>query len=192
VTRALIGLVLLGLALPAARPVLAQNTNDPREAKTTGKSDWEIQEEQRNFNDGEVALPATPRAENLIEFFPSSASSFRFFVDAASLSVGDGLVRYTLVARSSSGYENVSYEGMRCSANMIRVYARLNGSAWSREPGSDWKPIPPKTVQRWHNDLRDRYFCPIHAGILTRAEGLDALRRGGHPCASGTGNSERY
>lgn len=183
---------LLGLLMAAALPVAAQNTNDPRDAKTGGKSDWERAEEERNFKDGEVPLPAAPKPENLIEFFPTSATSFRFFIDAASLSVDDGLIRYTLIARSSSGYDNVSYEGMRCRVNQLRVYARLNGGTWSRETGSEWKPIEPRTVQRWHNDLRDRYFCPIRAAVLTRAEGLDALRRGGHPFASGTGNSERY
>ena len=183
---------LLGLIVAAALPAFAQNTNDPRDAKTGGKSDWERAEEERNFKDGEMTLPPAPKPENLIEFFPSSASSFRFFVDSASLFVGDGLIRYTLVARSSSGYDNVSYEGMRCRVNMIRLYARLNNGKWSRETQSEWKPIEAKSVQRWHNELRDRYFCPIHASILSKAEGLDALRRGGHPLVKGAGNPERY
>ena len=108
---------LLGLLVAAALPVLAQNTNDPRDAKTGGKSDFERAEEERNFKDGEVPLPAAPRPENLVEFFPAAATSFRFFIDAASLSVEDGLIRYTLVARSASGYDNISYEGMHPSAD---------------------------------------------------------------------------
>ena len=87
--RALVG-VLIAAALPAA----AQNINDPREAQTGGKTDWERAEEERNFKEGELALPAAPRPENLVEFFPSAATRFRFFIDAASLSVEDGLIRW--------------------------------------------------------------------------------------------------
>jgi hypothetical protein len=180
-------LLLLAAALPAA----AQNTNDPRDAKTTGKSDWEIQEEERNWKEGEVKLPAAPQPGNLIEFTAGPASSFRFFVDSASVTVDRDVVRYTLVARSSSGFENVSYEGLRCKANMFRVYAHLNGGNWSRSPG-DWKPIEPRTLQRWHNELRNRYFCPFSLSIQSAAEGLDALRRGGHPMARNAGSPDRY
>jgi hypothetical protein len=37
-------------------------------------------------------------------------------------------------------------------------------------------------MQRWHNELRRRYFC-VHynAPVLDTAEALDALKRGGHP-----------
>lgn len=183
---------LLCLLVTAALPASAQNTNDPRDAKTGGKGDYERQQEERNFKDLKVALPAAPKPENLIEFFPIASSRFRFFVDAASLFVSEGLIRYTLIARSSSGYDNVSYEGLRCRADLFRVYARFNDGRWSREADSDWKPIESQSVQRWHNELRDRYFCPIHASILSKAEGLDALRRGGHPLVKGAGNPERY
>lgn len=173
--------ILLLLAVALALPAAAQNTNDPREFKGQGKSDWEIEQERRDFREGAVKLPAIPKPGNLIEFFPSSASSFRFFIDPDSLSVGEGIVRYTLVARSSSGYDNVSYEGMRCGANSVRVYAYAHGGAWSRSSSEDWKPIAARSVQRWHNELRNQYFCPLGASIMTVGEGLQALRAGGHP-----------
>jgi hypothetical protein len=173
-------LVALALAL-ASGPAAAQNTNDPRDAKTSGKSNWEIEQEERAARQAEVALPALPRPEGLIEFFVSSASSFRFFIDGASLSVApDGTVRYTLVARSARGYDNVSYEAIRCRSNLYRVYARADGGAWSRSD-SEWRPIEQKSVQRWHNELRDQYFCPLGLAILSVDEGMRALRAGGHP-----------
>ena len=150
------------------------------------KSEWEAEAERRGWKEGEHKLPAPPKREDLIEFFVSSATDFRFFVDPQSLSVGkDGVVRYTLVARSPSGAENVSYEGIRCSAGSLRVYAygRLGGG-WS-ERDSEWRPIEPKTVQRWHNALLREYFCPQRVPIYDPAEGIDALRRGGHPNAVG-------
>ena len=98
----------------------------------------------------------------------------------------DGVVRYTLVARSAAGVENVSFEGIRCKSGAYRVYAFANGGAWSRT-NSEWKPIEPRSIQRWHNELRGRFFCPLRLAIMSAAEGLDALRRGGHPLTANTG-----
>jgi hypothetical protein len=130
-------------------------------------------------------LPAYPREARLLAFFVSSASEFRFFVDPASLSVGtDGVVRYTLVARSPQGAESVSYEGMHCSARTFRIYATGRADrSWSRHE-VPWQRIEPRSVQRWHNALWAEYFCPGGITIQSAAEGTDALRRGGHPRAS--------
>lgn len=148
---------------------------------TSFKSDWEKAQEDRDWKEAEIKLPALPKADALIEFFVSSASSFRFFVDPPSLSVGaDGVVRYTLVARSPSGAENVSYEGIRCNNESVRIYAISYGGTWS-QTRSDWKRIEPRSVQRWHNELGSRYFCPNRVSVTSAAEGLNALRRGGHP-----------
>ena len=157
--------------------------NGPRQRPGAGKTDWERQYEQRDSSEAEVALPAPPKG-GLLEFFVSSASSFKFFVDPQSLSVGtDGVVRFTLVARSRSGAENVSYEGMRCENGNYRVYAYANGGRWSATQ-SDWRRIEPRSIQRWHNELYERYFCPNGAIIADAEEGLRALRRGGHPAVN--------
>jgi len=106
-------------------------------------------------------------------------------VDGASLSVGkDGVVRYTLVARSPLGAESVSFEGMRCDPREVRSYAfgRADRS-WSRRD-TPWRPIAQRSVQRWHNALATEYFCPGETLILNAAEGVEALRRGGHPRAT--------
>ena len=146
------------------------------------KSDWEEREAERSWAEGALTLPAFPKREDLIEFFVSSASDFKFFIDRASLAVGaDGVVRYTLVGRSPRGAENVSYEGIRCKTGIYRVYAfgRADGS-WARR-ATEWRAIESKSVQRWHHALRREYFCPQNVPIADAAEGLDALRRGGHP-----------
>lgn len=153
------------------------------------KSDWEIEEERRNWKEGEYRLPPLPKPEDLIEFYVSAGTNFRFFVDRQSLSVGkDGVVRYTLLARSPSGVENVTHEGMRCAARNYRVYAHMRaGGVWS-ERDSEWRPIESKTVQRPHDALWREYFCPRRATIYDSAEGIDALRRGGHPNAGHSAN----
>ena len=150
------------------------------------KSDWEVEAERRGWKEGDYKLPEQPKSQDLIEFYVSATTDFRFFVDPQSLSVGkDGVVRYTLLARSPSGAENITYEGIRCSAGSLRVYAygRAGGS-WA-ERDSDWRPIEAKTTQRSHHALWREYFCPHRVPIFDVAEGIDALRRGGHPNAGG-------
>lgn len=196
-TRAAVLAALLGIAAPAA--LWAQQTSpvgseaeqrraDRARADNPGKSDWEREQEAREFKEGEVAFPPLPTGD-LIEFQVSSATSFRFFIDPKSMSVGaEGLVRYTLVARSPSGVENISYEGIRCGGQgMVRVYAFSTGDKWSRNANSDWRPIEPKGVQRWHSVLRGQFFCPGRFYIQSAQEGIDALRRGSHPAVVNTG-----
>jgi hypothetical protein len=154
------------------------------------KSDWEKEHEAREWREAEGAPPAFPRTKDgkLIEFPVSGASSFRFFIDPASLAVGtDGVVRYTLVARSPSGFENITYEGMRCGVpGTYKVFALGNDGRWSPARG-EWREIEPRSVQRWHMELRSRYFCPLRAKVDTADEAVDALRRGGHPALANTG-----
>ena len=147
-------------------------------------SDWERRQQGREQPEAAVTLPAFPRPSALLPFFVSAASDFRFFVDGASLSVGgDGVVRYTLVARSPQGAETVVYEGMRCATREVRGYAagRADGS-WSRRD-TPWRAIGDPSVQRWHRALATEYLCPGKVSIQDAAEGVDALRRGGHPRA---------
>ena len=146
------------------------------------KSDWELEQEERSWTEGSFQLPAYPKGEDLIEFYVSAATEFKFFIDPASLSVSpDVVVRYTLLARSPSGAENVTYEGIRCKAGVYRIYAYgRTGGNWTTR-ASDWRPIEHKSVQRWHQALWREYFCPQKIPIYDAAEGLDALRRGGHP-----------
>lgn len=146
------------------------------------RSDWEIAEDERNFKEGEVTLPASSKPGKLLEFEVSSLATFRFFIDSDSLSLGkDGVVRYMLVARSPSGVDNVTYEGIRCGSGLYKVYAtgRSDGKWIPRT--MEWQEIPLRTVQRWHLVLRRSYFCPQTVTIRDVAEGLDALKRGGHP-----------
>jgi hypothetical protein len=119
----------------------------------------------------------------------SAATSFEFYIDGASLAVGeDGVVRYVLVARSAQGAESVSFEGMRCSTREVRIYAIGTGDGgWTRSAGP-WRRIAPREIQRWHNALYNEYFCPLGNPIHSPREGVAALRRGGHPSRALTGD----
>jgi hypothetical protein len=171
--------LLAGLAFAAA----AQNTNQlpPVSPTSSGRSVWEEEQEKLGWKEADVRLPPYPGESGLIEFPVSSDATFRFFIDPASLSVADdGVVRYTLVARSPSGVSNITYEGIRCSNKSYRVFAQGAGGRWTPRDG-EWREIQARTIQRWHNVLYFEFLCPRNRAIETAAEGVDALRRGGHP-----------
>lgn len=121
-----------------------------------------------------LALPAYPRERELMEFEGAPTSELRFFIDPASISVQDRVVRYTLVARSSTGTTNVSFEGMRCETGEVRIYALGREGGWLRS-SADWRRIRPG----WHSVLYREYFCPQREPIASAREGIDSLRRGG-------------
>ena len=52
---------------------------------------------------------------------------------------------------------------------------RADGS-WSHREGA-WR----QGTQSWQRTLRAEYFCPLGVTIANAAEGIDALKRGGHP-----------
>ena len=114
-----------------------------------------------------------------------AAGGLRYAIDGATLSVDDkGVVRYVVVARSSSGAQNVSFEGMRCKSGEQRVYARQRADGtWGGEPGA-WRPIA--DVRLPHvRVLQREYFCPQSNPLADAEEGRRALRQGGHPWAKG-------
>ena len=134
-----------------------------------GKS-WEAQK---------ALLPAYPKEENLVSIYVGRALPFSFSVDRASVTVGrDGVVRYTLVARSSSGATNVSYEGIRCETYERRVYGfgRSDGT-WSPARSSQWTPIDRLSTSP-ATSLADDLFCSERGGVRTTEDALQALARG--------------
>ena len=147
------------------------------------KSDWERENEERLKQSREEVVPPPPlERARLVELQLDGESEFRYLVDAASLSVGaDRIVRYVLVARSASGVENVSFEGLRCPGE-YRVYAvgRADGS-WAGRAG-EWRAVP-RDARAGQNALARRYLCPARVAIQSAEEGRRALREGGHPAA---------
>lgn len=126
-------------------------------------------------------LPPYPKEGNLLPFYVSPSRPFAFLIDSASVSVGqDGIVRYTLVARSPSGATNVSYEGIRCETYETRTYAfgRLDGS-WRQARNQEWSSYSRYQTDQ-HLVLADDFFCTAR-GTKTAEEAVRALARGNQP-----------
>lgn len=146
-------------------------------------ADFEEDYETKQWQEIEVQLPAAPKDETLQPFYVSAASSNRFYIDLATLSVAkDGVVRYVMLIITPDGGRNVTYEGMRCETRERRIYAsgRRDGS-WSKSRNSDWSRIQEAYANRQHAALFSDYFCP--GGLIVRdvEEAKSALRRGEHP-----------
>ena len=151
---------------------------------TQEKSDWERRNIRDDMSDETLSEPPPfPRADTLIEFEVKDVPNLRFFIDGATLSVEGGVVRYTLVARSAGGAENVSFEGLRCRTAEHRRYAtgRSDGT-WTKASSSPWRPHA-----AWHKHLQRDYFCPQMQPIRDGAEGVRALTEGANPFARGLG-----
>ena len=127
----------------------------------------------------EAVLPAYPRAENLVPFSGGPASTHQFFVDAPSLSVGaDGVVRYTLVIKTSGGATNVTHEGIRCDERRHKTYAigQASGS-WTRARDPQWRYIEYRTVNNHQRVLHNEYLCAGRDPVKTPKEIVQLLRR---------------
>jgi len=152
-------------------------------ASATVFADFEEDYESKQWQEVEVQLPAAPRQESLLPFYVSAATENKFFVDGATLSVGnDGVVRYVLVVLTPQGARNVTYEGMRCETHERRIYAsgRQDGS-WSKARKNEWVRIQDAYANRQHAALFLEYFCPFGIIVQDAAEAKNALKQGGHP-----------
>jgi hypothetical protein len=132
------------------------------------------------WGEAQVPIPEYPKPENYLPLEVSATTPFVFFVDAKSLSVGkDGVVRYSLIAKSSGGALNISFEGMRCSDAQYRIYAfGRSDNTWSESRMSQWQPIPPDARNAQRAVLYRDFFCPLGGIIATAEDGVRALRRG--------------
>lgn len=141
------------------------------------------EDEQRPAVEKEVALPAFPADDSLIPVYAGVTSTSRFLLDQTSISIGDdGVVRFVLVTRSSSGVENVSFEGIRCYSLERRIYAvGRSDRAWSKSRNANWMPISSSTVSLPHWELAKRYFCDYGLPVSSPRHAIEAIRRGGQP-----------
>lgn len=92
------------------------------------------------WREAEAPPPPALRTQGLVPVELGS-SALRFGVDPASVTVGnDRIVRYVIVATSSSGAVNAIYEGIRCDRDEYRIYARHTGQAW-QPVDAPWKSV---------------------------------------------------
>lgn len=142
--------------------------------------DYDLDQEKKPWTELQTQIPAYPKPENLLKFDVGAATQHSYFVDRASVSVGDdGVVRYTLMVKSRGGATNVSFEGIRCEARELKVYAfgRANGE-WSRARDVQWRRIEAREINNHHLTLHREYFCQGRRWAAPAAQILQTLRDG--------------
>ena len=168
----------LGGALVATALLLAHVS--PGHCQSRG---WEADydDEKKAWKEIEAVMPAYPQPGALVAFDGGGASGHRFFIDAPSLSIGaDGVVRYTLVVKTTGGATNVSYEGIRCEERQQKTYAvGLPSGSWVRAREPAWRRIQHQSINNHHGVLYVDYLCQGKEPARNVKEVLQRLRQGG-------------
>jgi hypothetical protein len=140
--------------------------------------------DDRPWSDVAAHLPKFPEPSDLVEIQVLGEQTNKFLIDIASVDLGsDAVVRYTILTRSSSGAETLTYEGIRCSAAERRLYAygRTNRS-WERVSNSKWRDIVLiGSLNDYHAALYLNYFCRLGMPLKTRQMLVDTIKHGGLP-----------
>jgi len=91
----------------------------------------------------EVDVPPPPafNRDKLVPIDMPPHITLKLGVDPATLSISsDSVVRYVMVATSSSGTINAMYEGIRCMTGEVKVYARFSSSGqWRSVDNPQWR-----------------------------------------------------
>ncbi len=142
--------------------------------------DYELDQEKKSWAELQTQLPQYPKPENLLKFEAGANTANAFFVDAASVSVGDdGVVRYTLMVKTGGGATNVSFEGIRCDTQELKVYAfGRPSSEWSRARDTSWRRIEFRDINNHHLTLFREHFCPTRKTIAPVKQILQTLKYG--------------
>jgi len=87
--------------------------------------------------------PVTFRTDSLVPIEMPRYLSVNVGIDPDSLTISsDGIVRYVVVAVSSSGNVNAAYEGIWCRAGEVKTYARAgNDRQWDLVPNPEWQKL---------------------------------------------------
>ena len=136
-------------------------------------------EDPEMWSERSSSLPPWPKDSDLVEFrLDNDTSSFRYFMDANHLAIGeDKVVRYTLVAASPSGARNVSFEGLRCTPKgEYKIYAYGAGDRFQPIAGADWQPVPSRGDQL-HQELHGHFLCvPLKFAPRPKKDMIRALQ----------------
>jgi hypothetical protein len=115
------------------------------------------------WKEQEAELPSWPDPGRLLEVTVNRANfPFHVYIDPESVSIGDDRVlRYTVVAVSSSGARNISYEGIRCSKRSYRRYAYGADEEWVPLVAESWRPLLEGGMDGYRYVLYRDYLCDL-------------------------------
>jgi hypothetical protein len=129
--------------------------------RTADPADENDPDAPRFWEEAEVKIPTAPPSKDLKPFYVSAITQLKFALDAPSIAFGkDEVIRYVVVITSSSGAEQVSYEGIRCEKYEWRLYATMQkDGGWHKTANSRWQVIRNTGYNSYHAALVRDAFC---------------------------------
>lgn len=96
-----------------------------------------------DWTEEEAPPPPTFSWDGSVELQMPPYVTVQVAIDPRTISVGkDSVVRYVAIMRNRSGTVNASYEGVRCTTDEVKTYARASASgSWSLVSTPEWKDV---------------------------------------------------
>lgn len=114
------------------------------------------------WKESQTMLPPAPQDEDLLPIeAPRAHPGYDYFIDRKSISRGaDGVMRYTVVARSPSGTRNAFHEGLRCFDDTVRTYGFASSDGVLRATTTDqWRPLAHRGSRGYQEYLGNVIMC---------------------------------
>ncbi|MEP6720709.1 MAG: CNP1-like family protein [Variovorax sp.] len=152
----------------ASNPDWAQSGSPPPPTVTAQDHDWK---------ETEVPPPPAFAESRVISIQMPPYMTLKFGVDPGTISItGDGIVRYVVVASRPGGATNAFYEGVRCSTDEVKTYARYNSGAWQPVSDPQWKRFRDLN-SGYVQQLASQGLCRGHAPRETAGEIVKNIRQ---------------
>lgn len=105
--------------------------------------------------------------------------SVKVAVDPATLAIGsDGVVRYVATMTNLSGSVSAVYEGIRCTTDEVKTYARWTPSSqWTRTSEPVWKEINSNLPSKHAFAIARQGACENHLAQSSVADIVRALQQ---------------
>jgi hypothetical protein len=114
-----------------------------------------------DWKESEAPPPPAFSQEQLLPITMPSYVSLQLGLDPATLRITpDGIIRYVVVARSTTGSLNAMYEGIQCATWKVKTYARFatNGQ-WSLVTEPKWQDLADKLPSKHAIALARQGLC---------------------------------
>ena len=157
-------LVLTFACLVAACGSGPKDTDNPDWAQAGMPPPPKVTSQPDEWNESDVPPPPTFDEKRLLAIEMPPYLSLQYGIDPATITVTrDGVVRYVVVASNKAGgATNAFYEGVRCSSEEVKQYARFNQGAWHNVSNPEWKRINVRN-SRYAKELAEQALCRGHA-----------------------------
>ncbi|MDM0011458.1 CNP1-like family protein [Variovorax sp. J22P168] len=130
-----------------------------------------------DWKESDVPPPPSFDQDKLIPIDMPRYMTLKFGIDPATIKItGDGVVRYVVVAtHGEGGGFNAFYEGLRCSTDEYRSYARFTNGKWDVSPAPEWKRFADRNSS-YTRMLAQQGLCRGHAPRASVGEMVRSLK----------------